>query len=109
MAFRVKSLRLLWLLATVLLLVVALLANQDVDKDLDLVMIWGMTVLGFPSSLLVYLIMGWLSILFLAVQLEYLPIWAVAVIWWLPAFLAGYLQWFTIVPKVLKLAKPKRK
>jgi len=95
-----RVLRAVWLLSTAGLLAFTLATwNQAENRDLDLFMTWGMIVAAFPSSFAVVYICGallmWAGTAIPTGRLGIALVWCVF-------FGAGYLQWFVLIPKLLR-------
>lgn len=99
-----KFSRLFWFGLCVLVLVMTMYGGSSPEnRDIDIVMVWLMLVLSFPSGYVV-------SVLYFAVALlsprqEFPPVSNVylgLLLTWLGFFVAGYLQWFVLVPAAIR-------
>jgi hypothetical protein len=73
------------------------------ESDVDALLIWGMMVMSFPAGLAVILVLGAASYLLGAALSITVSVTAEYLLWvWLVFLIVGYLQWFTLVPLLLK-------
>ena len=91
-----------WLICSigVLLLTLAIYDGTPATRDAELVLLYGMLFLCFPVSQLVAVIF-WLIGFFVETTMHKLAIptsYLTLVIEWLVLFIAGYLQWFVLLP-----------
>jgi len=80
--------------------------SENPGTDADFVLVWSMTGLSFPSSVLVIYGYGSLSIyLSEAFSLQMKNSYASLTLLWLLFFAIGYLQWFKLVPLTIRAVK----
>lgn len=101
---RRKILRFAWLTLSVLVLAITLYeAELPGNRDNIIVMVWLMLVLSFPSGYLVSVLYA--AVAMLAPGKEFPPVSDVYVgfvLTWLGFFVAGYVQWFVLLPAVVR-------
>ncbi len=97
-----KLSRMLWLLASVAVLAITLYTYDPVTaKDADLILVYGMLVLAFPSG---FLVAAFIALLAYVEEITGVPLLnanygrgAITLIW-LGFVVVGYLQWFRLSP-----------
>ena len=105
-----KIIKGVWLFTCVAVLFVSLYYFSPGPKnDIEVFLIWSMIFLTFPIGYVVTAIFTLIAILLVEIadvtlQTSYLLI----LINWLAFFIAGYLQWFVWVPKLVKWIKNKK-
>jgi hypothetical protein len=94
--------RIVWVLVSVLLLVVATYTYDPVTgRDAEIVLIYGMLVLAFPSSVAVAAVFAALAYVDHISGLEVLKGYdcrLAIIVDWIAFVTVGYLQWFKVVP-----------
>jgi hypothetical protein len=100
MATLFKAARAIWTILALAVLAVTLYGfDGKPNSDIDIVLMWSMLTLAFPMSLLVALIFTGVSILSESVFSTVIPVsYASIAITWLCFFVAGYWQWFVLLP-----------
>ena len=94
-------LKVLWVLASVGVLATTLyLYDPRTGRDADLILVYGMLLLAFPSGFFVAALFALLATLTPIVDANYGPT-VIAVIW-LAFAAAGYVQWFKFLPWVVR-------
>ena len=105
-AVRCHVLKAFWLLACVLVLALTLIYRGPEYRDAGVALFLTMMGLSFPS--------GWLSLVLLKL-LEMLKLFDIGkatelqtiLIAWVTLFVLGYLQWFVLVPPVVRWLRKK--
>jgi hypothetical protein len=94
--------RILWLLASVAVLVITLyLYHPQTARDADLFLVYGMLLLAFPSG---FLVAAFIALLAYVEEASGVPLInanygrGTIVVIWLCFVVAGYLQWFKLLP-----------
>ena len=94
--------RRVWLVLTIAIgIAAAILLDDNANHDVDLVLIWTMMALCLPSSLLAVLAVAALSYL-AQPWLAALPKQEGMFIGWSVFFLFGLLQWYLLLPRLLR-------
>lgn len=103
----VKIIKSIWITAAVFVLAVTLYAfDGKPNSDIDVLLVWCMLALSFPSGLLVPLVGVVLyDGLSITVETSYLEI----VFTWIGCFALGYLQWFKLLPYLITKLRGLRK
>lgn len=107
----VPWLRCVWLTLTIVVLVISIcLYDGKTNSDADLILAYGMLILSFPCSIILSLIisaLGYLCYKYFGyvVQSSYLNI----IFSWICFMTFGYLQWFTVLPRLLNHWKVLRR
>lgn len=99
----VKVLKMVWILCSVAVLVVTLARYAPGPaSDIGVFLVYGMLFLAFPASLLVaglFALLAWLQDQLKVPLLDLIGSNYVGFsVMWLAFFVAGYLQWFVLVP-----------
>lgn len=103
--------RWLWVaIAVMVLLVTLFLYYGSANSDADTLLAYGMLVLAFPIAFLVAIVVGGIgkvafSAIGYVVGVSYLTI----AVGWLLFFLAGYWQWFVLVPGLWRKARGRQR
>lgn len=96
----IKILKTMWICIALFVLFVTLYGfDSKPNSDIGVILAWSMLFLSFPAGLIVPLIYValyeffyiWFSTTYLSLMLD-----------WTGFFVAGYLQWFKLVPYLLK-------
>ena len=106
----IKAARAIWTIIALALLVVCLYGfDGKPNSDIEILLAWSMLVLAFPISVLVALILTGLSIVSERVFAAVIPTsyWWI-IITWLCFFIAGYWQWFGLIPWLWRKWKARR-
>ena len=98
----IRALRILWIIASIAMLIVTLLFyNPTLGRDADLLMVYGMLFLCFPSGFLVAGLFASLAILEESLKIPFLNMdygsMSIFIIWFC-FFVVGYIQWFKLLP-----------
>jgi hypothetical protein len=105
-----SALRLGWIVLAVLVLTATLyFFDGKPNSDADTLLAYGMLILAFPVSLVVAFVaglVGWAAyeVLGVIVPVTYLTI----LFGWLIVFVAGYWQWFVLLPRVISTLRARR-
>jgi hypothetical protein len=101
-----------WLACSVglLLLTLSIYDGTPATRDAELVLLYGMLFLCFPVSQLVALVFWLICLLIAATMHEFsIPVsYSTLVIEWLVLFIAGYFQWFVLLPWLWRKWKARR-
>lgn len=99
-----------WCAANVLLLAWWLWLDSQRRFDGQILILVALNALSFPLGLCIYVLIGLLDVLLNARISEGMPggIWAV-VLGWSCFFLTGYLQWFKVVPFLVRKLRANRR
>ena len=100
----------IWITLTVLVLFVSLYGfDAKPNSDIGIFFTWSMLILAFPSSLLVALFFAGLSIAVEELFSAVIPTsyWSISV-GWACFFVAGYWQWFMLLPWLWRKWKTRR-
>jgi hypothetical protein len=98
--FPARALALLWLLLCFAVLVFGFV--QRSIHDMPVAFIWFMIFLSFPVGFVVAFVFGLLiSTVGAAAEIPYVPFWH-ELPFWLAAVAAGYLQWFVLLPALMR-------
>jgi hypothetical protein len=104
-----KFIRFGWVILCLFVLCISFYYSSDDPKnDIEIFLIWSMVALSFPSGFVVALVFTFLIILLgdspnTMLDSAYLFIFVT----WFAYFVVGYLQWFILVPKLVKWIKKK--
>ena len=106
-----RTVKITWLVLWAVALVATLwAASYESQRDIDLIVAWVMIVVCFPISLVGVIITSGISYLchetfhFVGYEKS-----IGIIITWLTFFSLGWLQWFVLVPRILKkIRTPKR-
>lgn len=98
--------KVIWGLAAVFLLVVTLyFYSPTAGRDADILLIYGMLILAFPSGFLVAGLFSflnyWLYWFGIPLFLEQYSIASIVSIW-VAFFVCGYIQWFVLFPNLFR-------
>lgn len=108
----VKVLKALWIVASIgVLLVTLFYYKPEIGQNVDLIMIYGMLFLAFPSSLLVaglFVLVGYLEDSFGVSLLHAHYGQTMIFVIWLCFFVVGYAQWFKLLPFLLGKYRTRR-
>jgi hypothetical protein len=105
-----KIAKVAWITLTVLVLFVSLYGfDAKPNSDIGIFFVWSMLILAFPSSLLVALFFTGLSIAIDELFSAVIPTsyWSLSV-GWVCFFVAGYWQWFVLLPWLWRKWKTRR-
>ncbi len=107
-----RSLRILWVLCSFAVLAAAfVLLAQGAERDVAVLVIYGMLLLAFPASLLVAALFTGLILLQEQSGVPLLELMESSYVglstMWAVYFAAGYVQWFVLLPKILGKWKPR--
>lgn len=98
--------RILWLLAAVTVLVITLyLYDPKTAKDADLLLLYGMLALAFPSG---FLVAAFVALLSYVEEVSGVPLInavygrAIITLIWLFFVVVGYIQWFGLLPWLVR-------
>lgn len=98
-----SAIKAIWLLLATgtFLLTLSLYNGTATTSDSELILVYGMIVLSFPSSLLILLAVGLFGHLAVAAGVEFsIPTnYLVLTIEWIVFLCSGYLQWFVLIPR----------
>lgn len=106
-----RSLRLVWvLLAFAVLAASLLLYDGRPNSDADILLGYAMLTLSFPIGAALAAGLGFLGrVLFETMGYVFTTSYASMAVVWLVFFIAGYLQWFVFVPKMLDWRRARRR
>jgi len=103
----IKIVKILWMILSVLVLLISLYSyDGSQNSDIGIFYSWSMLILSFPAGLIVsalYVVMY--DVFSIVIQTSYLSI----IIDWSLFFILGYLQWFVLIPALIKKYKSKNK
>jgi len=105
-----KAARAIWTIVALIVLLVTLYGfDGKPSSDIGVLLAWSTLALAFPVSLLVALILAGISIASEQVFSAVIPTsyWWIAISW-LCFFVAGYWQWFVLLPWLWRKWKARR-
>jgi hypothetical protein len=99
-----------WIVLAVVALVVSLwLFDEAENRDVDVVLLWVMQVLSFPSGIVFSLLAGGvLALLYSLFSVELGAGRLAMTLTWCGLFAFGYMQWFRVVPWLWARVRPSR-
>lgn len=100
----------LWILIALLALLASLVAYDGTpNSDADLLLAYAMLSLSFPSGLVIAISLGLLGQIAYAITgYVFTTSYASIAVDWLIAFVAGYVQWFVLLPWLWRKWNAKR-
>ncbi len=97
---RFRTIRTTWVAVCVLLLIASLLTyNRTTNRDNDIFLYLAMMGLSFPAGYLVPVAYSFFP------AHRYMPQLEMALLW-MGWFVVGYVQWFVLVPRVVRFFRP---
>jgi hypothetical protein len=105
-----QALRWLWTLCAFLVLLVTLVAYDGTpNSDAEILLGYAMLALSFPSGLIIAIAYGLLGRVIYAVSGHvFTTSYASIIVVWLIFSIAGYLQWFVLLPLLWRRLKARR-
>lgn len=108
-----KPSRILWLLASVAVWAITLYAYDPATaKDADLILVYGMFVLAFPSG---FLVAAFIALLAYVEEGTGVPMLnanygrGAITLMWLCFVVVGYLQWFRLLPWLVEMRRARHR
>jgi hypothetical protein len=106
-----SAMKAIWLLlaTSVYFLTLSLYDGTATTSDSELILVYGMIVLSFPTSLLILLTVGLFGLLAVAAGAEFsIPTnYLVLTIEWIIFLGCGYMQWFVLLPRAWRRWKTR--
>lgn len=100
----VVGLKIAWIMLSFIVLAYSFAPYKEpYNAETEILLVYLMGVLSFPSSLLVVLLMGAMAAVLGHFSISMPSNHMTGVLVWLVFFIAGYLQWFRLVPFLSKL------